>query len=342
MAGSAVMTLGIIGVGTVAAAPVASAQPRAVAHSGFKVKVIATGLGGNIKPDDVAQLGNNVFVGYQNGVGPTGGAASGTGATKSTIVEYKKKKIVGSWQVSGRCDGLAGNPATGEILASVNEDGNSSIYAINPVTNAVFHLTYNVDPTTLGGGGTDAISVSGGQILISGSNPSTPSAPAVYSVALNETTMVATLTPVFADNATATGPSGPVVLNLTDPDSNAFVPSTSPLFGGDFALVSQADQQVIFVQAPGTAGQTLTQLPIGTNVDDITWVTSTTGALYMTDNTNNTLYQISGAFTVGTVFVDTASDSGVPGTLSTLNLTTGQVTPVVVGFANPHGLRYVG
>src|SRR6202011_153258 len=142
--------------------------------------------------------------------------------------------------------------ATGEVLATVNEDGNSSMYAIHPSTNQVVHLSYNIDPTTLGGGGTDALSVINGQILISGSNPSSLTAPAVYSASLNETTGVATLTSVFADNATATGPSGPVTLGLTDPDSNAVVPSVSPKYAGYFALVSQADSQVIFVNGPGT------------------------------------------------------------------------------------------
>ena len=340
--GAVALALGIAVAGTVEAAPVASAHRPAVVNRDLKVAVIATGLDGNVNPDDIAQLGTGVFVGYQNGIGATGSPAAGTGVTKSTIVEYRDKHVVGSWHVTGKCDGLAGDPATGQILASVNEDGNSSIYTINPITNEVVHFTYNVDPTSLGGGGTDAISVSEGRILISGSNPSAANAPAVYSVALDKTTRVATLTPVFADNATANGPSGPVTLHLTDPDSNAFVPWTSPQYGGDFALVSQADAQVIFVRDPGTAVQTLTQLPIGTNVDDITWVTSTTGSLFMTDNSTNTLYQISGAFTVGTVFVDTASDSGVPGTLSMLNLTTGQVTPIVVGFTSPHGLRFVG
>src|SRR5665213_2277927 len=315
----AVFALSAAALGVVASSPASSAQPVAPAHSGFQVKVLATGVGGNINPDDIAVLGKDVFVGYQNGVGAMGEPASGTGTTTSTIVEYKKKKVVQTWQITGKCDGMGADASTGEILATVNEDGNSSMYAIHPATKRVVHLTYNVDPISLGGGGTDAVSVINGKILISGSNPSSLTAPAVYSASLDETTGVTTLTSVFADNATATGPSGSVTLGLTDPDSNAVVPSVSPKYAGDFALVSQADAQVIFVNGPGTAGQTLTQLP----------------------NSSNTVYQITGTFTPGTIFVDTASDSGVPGTLSTLNLTTGQVTPMVIGFTNPHGLMFI-
>ncbi|HMD46284.1 MAG TPA: hypothetical protein VKG43_09000, partial [Acidimicrobiales bacterium] len=208
-------------------------------------------------------------------------------------------------------------------------------------TSAVVHLTYNVDPTTLGGGGTDAISVINGNIFISGSNPSAANAPAVYQVALNEVTMVATLTPIFNDNAAATGPSGPVTLALTDPDSNAVVPSSAPMFGGDFVLDSQGDSQLIFVANPGGVGQTLTQVPIGTQVDDVTWASAASGALFLTDNANNEIYRISGTFTPGTVFVSVPNDSGVASFVGTLNLSTGQVTPVAVGFSNPHGMIFV-
>ena len=344
LVGGTTLALGALGLGLVATAVPAQAAPhgiRVLGKSPYKVKTLATGLGGNLKPDDSAVLGSGVFVAYQNGVGSTGGAATGTGVTTSTIVEYKKKKVVGSWQVTGKCDGLAANASTGEIIATVNEDGNSSIYTVNPATNAVVHLTYSVDPLTLGGGGTDSVSVIGSQVFIAGSNPSLLTAPAVYSAVLNETTKVATLTPVFADDAAATGPSGAVTLGLTDPDTTAVVPATSPLFAGDLAVVGQADQQIVFAANPGTATQALTQLPIGTNIDGLAWATSATGSLVMTDNSGNTVYSITGAFTPGTVFVDTASDSGVPGMVGTLNLTTGQITPIVTGFTNPHGLTFV-
>jgi hypothetical protein len=345
VAGGSALALGALGLGLVGATVPAQAAGAHGIHvlgkSPYKVKTLATGLGGNLKPDDSAVLGSNVFVAYQNGVGATGTAATGTGVTFSTIVEYKKKKVVGSWQVTGKCDGLAANAVTGEIIASVNEDGNSSIYTVNPATNAIVHFAYNVDPASLGGGGTDSISVIGSQVFVAGSNPSLTTAPATYSVALNGTTKVATLTPVFADNATAAGPSGTVTLGLTDPDTTAVVPSQSPLYAGDLAVVGQADQQVIFVHNPGASGQTLTQLPIGTNIDGLAWATSSTGSLVMTDNSTNTVYRITGTFAPGTVFVDTASDSGMPGVVGTLNLTTGQITPIITGFTNPHGLSFV-
>jgi hypothetical protein len=120
------------------------------------------------------------------------------------------------------------------------------------------------------------------------------------------------------------------------------VPASSPQFAGDFSLVGQADQQIIFVRNPGVAGQRLTQLPMATNIGDGTWATSTTGLLFMTDSAANTPDQIIGTFTPGTAFVNTADDAGVPGTVSTLNLTIGQVAPVVIACCGPHGLLFVG
>ena len=305
------------------------------------MRVLATGVHGNVKPDDIAVLGSALFVGFQNGVGSKGEAAKGTGATTSTIVEYVGKRMVKSWSIAGKCDGLGANPSTGNLIATVNEDGSSSMYTIHPATNTVTHYTYNVDPTSLGGGGTDAITVVDGKILISGSAPNTGTAPAVYAVTLDSSTSVATLTTFFKDNASAKSGTTVAPLALTDPDSSTLVPSSSPVFGGDFALNSQGDQKVIFASHVASGHPELTMLPIGAQIDDLTWATSTEGSLYMTDNTTGTIYQITGDFTPGTAFVDTASDSNVPGMIATLNLTTGQLMPVLVGFSNPHGLMFV-
>ncbi len=80
-------------------------------------------------------------------------------------------------------------------------------------------------------------------------------------------------------------------------------------------------------------------LPTGALIEER--ATSNVGSLYMAGNTTASVYQISGSFTPGTVFVDTASDSNVPAMIATLNLTSGQLTPVLVGFSNPHGLWFV-
>jgi hypothetical protein len=330
---------------TAAAAPVshdAHGPSGITVERGYHVQQLAAAASTTSSPDDIALLGGDVFIGYQNGVGTMGEPAPG-GQTMSTIVEYTSNgRQLASWDVTGKCDGLGGDAATNEVLATVNEDGNSSMYAIHPATNHVVHLTYNVNPASLGGGGTDAVVVQNGTIYLSGSNPSLTSAPAVYTATLDEAAGTATLTTLFSDDSAAAGPGGPVTLALTDPDSNALVPDSVPGYGGDVVLVSQADLALIFVKDPGTSSQTLTELPIGAEIDDVRFVTTRVGMLVMTDNTTGTTYAItSHDFTPGTAYVATPSDSGVPGTLDELNLATGQLTPIAFGFTNPHGLEFL-
>jgi len=170
------------------------------------------------------------------------------------------------------------------VFATVNEDSKSSLYTLSGGT--ITHYTYT--PSSLPNlGGTDAVAVDNGTILISASAPGTSgkapaSAPAVFKVTLNTGANTAAVAPFFADNATATGVAGSnagqkVTLALTDPDSNGIVPSSSPKFGGDFVLNSQGDQELIFSDA---SGQNLQVLKIANSVDDIAWATSATGTLY--------------------------------------------------------------
>ncbi|HMD45825.1 MAG TPA: hypothetical protein VKG43_06685, partial [Acidimicrobiales bacterium] len=49
--------------------PTAASTPKIVAF-GYHVKALAGPGTGQSKPDDVTQLGKDIFVGWQNGVGP--------------------------------------------------------------------------------------------------------------------------------------------------------------------------------------------------------------------------------------------------------------------------------
>jgi hypothetical protein len=83
---------------------------------------------------------------------------------------------VSQWDIVGKCDGLTADPQTGKVIATVNEDANSSLYLIQPGTPAPVHYEY-VRPLP-SGGGTDAISIYNGKVLNSGSAPGTTGAPA--------------------------------------------------------------------------------------------------------------------------------------------------------------------
>jgi hypothetical protein len=306
------------------------------------------------QPDDIVTLGGNLYVGFQNGIGPQG-EASTSGNLDSTLVEFTPAgSVVKQWDMTGKIDGMGADSATGQVIATVNEDSKSSLYTVSGGT--VTHYTYT--PSSLPHlGGTDAVAVYSGKILISASAPGTSgkapaSAPAVFAVTLNAGAKTAALAPFFADNATATGVNAPnagkkITLALTDPDSNLVVPSSSPEFAWDFMLNSQGDEELIF---SGASGQNLQVLKISNSVDDTAWATSATGTLYTTDSGANTVDAITGSFTPGTAYtaVTPCNANSAPSTcatlnsLGTINLKTGAVGNVVVnGPVQPKGMIFV-
>jgi hypothetical protein len=303
------------------------------------------------QPDDITILGGDLFTTFQNGVGPQG-QASPDGNRDSTIVEYTMNgTVLRQWDLRGKCDGVTANPATGLVIATIDEDANSSLYSINPGANQVVHYAYSKNPLPHNGG-TDAISFYHGLMLISASAPGTrgaaapdPAYPAVYWVTLDSANRVAYVHALFYDEAAATAANGPhagktVKLGLTDPDSNEDVPSVAPSFAGDFMLTSQGDKEQIYVSGAGTGHQHLSVLGLSQSVDDTAWATSWHGAFYTTDNSGDTVNVITGEFWPGTAFVAvTPCDAnGAPATcpgpgyppnyLGQLNMYTGHITPV--------------
>jgi len=317
------------------------------------------------QPDDITMTGGKLFTGFQNGVGPQG-QASTDGNRDSTIVEFAPNgTVIHQWDIRGKCDGLTADPYTGQVIATVNEDANSSLYSIDPWSGQVTHYSYSKPLPHHGG--TDAISFYNGQMLISASAPGTtgaaapnPAYPAVYSVSLDAAKHVAFFRALFYDESGATAANGPhfgktVKLALTDPDSNEVVPPSAPRFGGDFMLTSQGDKEQIYVHAAGTRYQHLSVLALSQSVDDTAWATAWHGAFYATDHDGDTVDVIAGTFWPGTVFTAvTPCDAGnAPATcpapgfpanyLGQLNMYTGQITPVKLRGASlhPQGLIFV-
>jgi hypothetical protein len=300
-------------------------------------------------PDDITQLGRDIFVTFQNGVGPQG-QASPDGNLDSTIVEFTLSgREVAQWDLHGKCDGLTADPLTGEVIATINEDARSSLYAIKPRAGSATHYAYS-EPLPHNGG-TDAIAIYRGQILISASAPGTigaaaPNAkyPAVYVVTLNARDKIAHVSPLYYDEAPAFQANGPkagqtINLALTDPDSNEVVPWVVPKYAGDFMLDSQGDQELIFDHFRGW-NQSLTALHLPASVDDSAWATTRHGALYVTDGTDDTVDVVSGKFTAGAMYssVTPCDSNSAPATcpgpgfpanyLASTNMRTGALTPV--------------
>ena len=328
---------------------VASSPPAA---STLQVSVFASGSSTMTQPDDITTMGGNVYAAWQNGVGSMGQPAPG-GGTTSDVVEYSNAGAsLARWALTGKVDGFGADLSTGQLIATVNEDGNSSLYTIDPNASAgrqVTHYVYNLDPLPHGGG-SDAVTVYHGQILISASAPTQPDGPALYRVTLSGG--IATVQPVFFDNSPAErantqlpGFGTKVPLALTDPDSSEVVPASSARFAGDLVLDSQGDQEQVYVGAPAGNVPQLSVLRLSQAVDDSAWITSSHGTLYATDGTDNEIFAIRGTFTPGTVYTsvtpaDANTPVNAPSYLGVLDLNTGMITPAITTI-QAKGLVYV-
>jgi len=314
-------------------------------------------------PDDITMLGFDLFVGFQNGVGPQG-QPNGNGNQDSTIVELTPfGKEVAQWDIAGKADGVTADPSAGLVVATVNEDAGSSLYTVTPGSASAVHYTYN--KPLQHNGGTDAISVLDGRLIISASAPGTTGTlpapqktfPAAYWVSLDASTSVATVKATFYDEAPArvantnAANSGRLVkLGLTDPDSSEVVPPGMPRFAGQYMLDSQGDQQQIFLGNPQGPNHQLSVLNLSQSVDD-TAFSKGHGVLFATDSTDDSIDVITGALPSGPVAVATpCGANSAPPTcttanyLSTINPWTGQVSQVSVGgvaFVPQGGLLYV-
>jgi hypothetical protein len=318
------------------------------------------------QPDDITAVGHDLFVGFQNGVGSQG-EPSTDGNLDSTIVEFTPGgHVIHQWDIKGKCDGLGTDPERHLVIATVNEDFNSSIYTIAPRGERgeqVRHYTYSQQPLPHNGG-TDAVTFYRGHVLVSASAPGTadkpapqPTYPAVYSVTFDRRSHVATVRPVFFDEAPATvantggADHGQTVhLALTDPDSSEVVPHSAARFAGDFMLTSQGDLEQIFLSRRG-----LSVLRLSQSIDDSAWATDRDGRLYASDSSNDAVDVVTGRFHGGTMLVavtpcnansapSTCPAPGFPANfLGVENPRTGQISAVPVSGPSllPKGLIFL-
>jgi hypothetical protein len=381
------ITLGALSVSAVAALATAAlsagpASATTASHPGYTARVILSGASlrhtfvaaGSAThhsapltlPDDITAGGPYLFTAFQNGVGPQGQAAT-DGNRDSTVVEFTRTgRVVRQWDIRGKCDGMTADPTRHRVIATVNEDANSSIYTIDPwaaPARQVHHYAYSAPLPSKGG--TDAISIFHDMVLVSASAPGTtgaaasqPGYPAVYQLTFQPRRLIAAIRPVFYDEARATvansGAERQVRLALTDPDSNEVVPSDAARFAGEFMLTSQGDKEQIFVRHPTLRRPALSVLRLSQSIDDTAWATSHDGRLYATDNGAGTVDVVTGPFTPGSVFVAvTPCDAnGAPATcpgpgypanyLGSLNPQTGHISRVAVHGAvlNPQGMLF--
>jgi len=302
----------------------------------YHLQVFAHGVPGvYTQPDSIAVLDRHIFIGYGNGV-----AKDGTDGKSSTIVEYKMDgSVVRTFSVLGHNDGLKVDPRTELLWALQNEDGNPSLETINVTT--LEQKKYSFAPTQHGGGYDDVV-FRHGKAYLSASNPASDpnTAPAIVRVELSGSS--ATVTPVFAGNATATDivTESSVTLNLQDPASMITDPA------GDIVLDSQDDAELVIVRHPDSANQSALRVPLTspfgtTKADDTIFATASDGFILVSDLNANTVYAIrKHEFAPGTAY-SAGIANGVVGLVGRLDLEFGEITPIVTGLVNPRGMTFV-
>ena len=101
-----------------------------VRAASFTIQQFATGAAvGGASPDSVQFGDGSLWIAYQNGAASTGGSGS------STVVRYSPSgTVINTWSIAGNVDGLRIDPS-GTVWALQNNDANSALTTINPVTN---------------------------------------------------------------------------------------------------------------------------------------------------------------------------------------------------------------
>jgi hypothetical protein len=303
------------------------------------VSVFATGAPvGGTGPDSITNGDGSIWVEYANTGVSTGGGAS-------EIVQYSPSgKVENEYAIAGLVDGLKVDPVTGMVWALQNNDGNSTLSFINPITDRVSNPLVYAPPYVYGSNssrGYDDVAFLDGKVFLSYSNPVKPSDPVLQ----------------MLDNGNS--PSGPLTTTniLTAGQTGISVPDIDSLKstpGGQLVLTSEGDgpgtgnpvAEFTLISHPGTANQTERTVPV-TNangkpaeaMDDVLFPSATAGTLYITDTGSDTVYALKlTGLDLSTPIVSLGSFHEV----ALVNPRTGVVEdPLFTGLSSPHGLDFV-
>ena len=311
------------------------------------VSIFASGSAvGGTQPDSVTAGNGSVWIEYGNGADSTGAGGS------STIVQYNAANgaIQHQYMISGLVDGLKIDATTGLVWALQNNDANSTLTLINPVTHAVSAPLRYGPPyqyTTPGplARGYDDVAFDGSKVFLSYTNPTSPTDPVVQELTQgHHPTGLLTTTNILLNEQTGTN---------SDTDSLKTTPN------GDLVLTSEGDGPgsgsngvITLISNPGAANQSVTNVLVtdghGNNVqgmDDVLFPSATSGDLFFTDSTNNDVYEaVVSGLDPNTPIASLASF----GELGLVNMTTGVATPFIDGsnvpggvLSDPHGVDFI-
>jgi hypothetical protein len=318
----------------------ATSGPVVKAKPPYTVTVFAHAPKGLTNPDSITTAYGKIYVVYANNTPADG---SGVGVNNlSVIVEYSPSgQMLRTFQVVGKADGLKYNPFDHKLWALRNEDAKPGLTLIDPTSLAQTNYTYAQPP--LHHGGYDDVVFTEKTTFISASNPTTDAKGQNNFPSIVEAYLVGNqvlVKPVFFGNASVVDivSGNEVVVPQSDPDS------LKVDCAGDLVLDSQADGDLIFINAADAANQAALRLHLtnGTikkiTVDDTVFPTAPEGTILVVDTKGDTVYAVkSEAFQPGGAY--SASDSD--GILGKVDLSTGLVTPIVTGMMTPHGALFV-
>ena len=298
--------------------------------------ILAVAPTGSSAPDSITIGGGSIWVEYGNGADSTGKSGS------STIVQYSMLGVEEkTYTITGLADGLKYDPATGNVWALLNNDGNATLRFINPATDEVSGVLKYGSGYVYGANssrGFDDVVFDGNRVFMSETNPANPGDPVIVQL-LNGPAPFGTLQTQgilsLGDTGTnlVTGKTDQT-LPITDPDSLKLLPN------GELLLTGEADGTYIFVKNPGTAQQTesFLQMPAGFVGDDAIMPSSSSGTFYISSQGANDIVRVS---VTGLNTNDLYADIASKNELVQIDPTTGKITGVVTGLSNPHGLEFV-
>jgi hypothetical protein len=336
----------------------ADAQAQsATAMSPYTLSVFpGTPPAGATQPDDLAVSadGKRLWVGYGNGVDTTGKGGP------SSLVEYDiaTGSVLKNISIPGHLDGLKINPATGDVWATENEDGNPTLAVVDHETGA-FKI-YKFSPTLITGGFDDLVFVPTSR----GDSHHDRDKDPAQDVFVVTSSQVDTTTPVIVrisgplratgTEVTSALPGAPVsVWNVVtnqeettdligDPDSMTLNPA------GELVLDNRSDDSLYIVRDRKAQNPVLrVPLTLGgapVEVNDTIFTTSqtngassTAGTIFITDTTANVIYALTKPYFPSNEIYSAAN---VANEVGLVDLRTGVVTPIATGFRGVHGLAF--
>ncbi len=296
--------------------------------------VFATPPAGASSPDSITLGAGSIWVAY-----PGGTTADGTEPTgNSTVVRYAPDGTVqATFSFKGYTDGLNYSKAYNTIAALQNQDGNSGVFAINASTNVVTPATYaSTSPTN----GYDEVAFTKNGTFLSYTNPAAPGDAIVRQFVPG------------ANPFESTGIEVTDVVTLAQTGLDAFDADSLKVAPNGIDLVQSGGDQgtLLFIHAPGTAGQTVNVVPLtqGGNpvsgLDDTVYALDASGTLYATQTgkpgdvgRNRVLAFDLDNLPSGTLLASIGSLNEI----AIVDPTTGALTPLITGLPGIHGLAYV-